>query len=63
MAHQKPRTEVSQEFGHPWPWKVEELLRQEYQRRDGDQRELARAFGCHPRTIGTWLRRYGTSRE
>lgn len=53
------RTAVAREYGHPWPWKVEEILRREFERHDGDVRALANAFGCHPRTVDKWIRRYG----
>ena len=53
------RTAVAREYGHPWPWKVEEILRREFDRHDGDVRALANAFGCHPRTVDKWVRRYG----
>jgi hypothetical protein len=52
------RTEVARDYGHPWPWTVEELLRREFDRRDGDVRALANAFGCHPRTVDKWVRRF-----
>lgn len=58
QASNPTRTEVARDYGHPWPWTVEELLRREFERRDGDIRALARAFGCHPRTVDKWVRRF-----
>lgn len=63
MPRRKQRAEVSREYGHPWPWKVEELLREEYHRLDGDFRKIGEAFGCHPRTVGIWVRRYEINLE
>ena len=54
----RTRTDVARDYGHPWPWKVEEILRREFDRQDGDLMALARAFGCHPRTVDKWVRRF-----
>lgn len=53
------RTAVARDYGHPWPWTVEELLRREFDRQDGDVMALAAAFACHPRTVDKWIRRFG----
>jgi len=52
------RTSVARRYGHPWPWTVEPILRREFDRANGDVRALASAFGCHPRTVDTWVRRF-----
>lgn len=52
------RTEVARDYDHPWPWTVEPILRREFDRRDGDISALASAFGCHPRTVDKWVRRF-----
>lgn len=63
MPWNKSRSEVAREFGHPWPWKVEELLCEEYEKRDGDLGLIGREFNVHPRTVERWVRRYGINRK
>ncbi|MFB6354057.1 MAG: helix-turn-helix domain-containing protein [Halobacteriales archaeon] len=55
----RSRSAVVREFGHPWPWTVEAILAREFDRHDGDVRALAAAFGCHPDTVDSWVRRFG----
>lgn len=56
---QKRRRKVVSEYGHPWPWRIPELV-EEYA---VDLRELADRWGVNANLLGDWVRRHGFRTE
>lgn len=62
------RAEVTRRFGYPWPWQHDSILRSEWTKREGTDREigekLGELFGCHRETVLKRARQLGlTSRS
>lgn len=55
----KDRSEVGREYGHPWPWLVEELVEEHAVEREVDLRDLADRWDCSYKKLGAWVRRHG----
>lgn len=60
---QKRRRQVASDVGHPWPWRVRELVEEHAVERDVDLRELADRWGCGHEVLAEWVRRHGFRTE
>lgn len=59
----RTRAEVAGEYGHPWPWKIRELVEEHAVERNVDIRDLADRWACSPKVLGQWIRRHGFQTE
>ena len=53
------RRDVAREYGHPWPWRVCELVEEYAVEQDVDLRDLADRWGVNSGLMKDWIRRHG----